>query len=386
VAAGGIIFENLTLGNPGRCARRNVRRIYGALKWSRLWYCANREWWSCDSLKKLGMQNGVNGRGKARPNCFGLAFLIVAFVTVYGGVPAWSKGEVGGAGTLLPRGGVIYIVGPTGSRVEMVMVEPDAEVKQGEVLLVLSERDILMAEKKLADQEYEALSQKSDDLIRIQKLAADGANLQLDRTKRELTTYRSLDPIGISQVELTKRTQAVEEAKLNSKVEQVKLEKLKKEIALEMKRAQLRREQAEARLSKAVVVAPRDGTILEIRKRAGETLGQDAAIVLGDLRTMYAVTDIYEGDLVKLEDGMTATITSESLKKTLTGVVEHVGRLIDTNTRLAKVTIRIDKAEWARRFVGMKVRVTIHTEAPKAPAEEKSAKPAAREKRPQPVN
>lgn len=76
---------------------------------------------------------------------------------------------------------------------------------------------------------------------------------------------------------------------------------------------------------------------------------------------------------------MTATITSESLKKSLTGVVERMGRLIDTNTRLAKVMIRIDRVDWARRFVGMKVRVVIHTQAAKASKAGKAgagAKPA----------
>ena len=357
-------------------AARNCRNL-GALKWLRLWYCGDDAWCISGRTKERPMQEGCSTESRAgsRFRRLGLPVLIAALAFVAPVVPASAKGEVGGAATLLPRGGVVHIVGPAGARIEMVMVEPDAEVKEGEVLLVLSDRDILMAEKKLADQEYEALRQRADDLVRLQQLAADAASLQLQRTKRELATYRSLDPIGISQVELTKRTQAVEEAKLNSKVEQVKLAKLKKEIALEQKRAQLSREQAEARLSKAVVVASRDGMILDIRKRAGETLGNDAAIVLGDLRTMYAVTDIYEGDLVKIEDGMKATITSESLKKTLTGVVERVGRLIDTNTRLAKVMIRIDRAEWARRFVGMKVRVVIHTEPP--PEADETKKPSA---------
>lgn len=347
-----------------------------ALKSGRVCYCDRDKQWYCDGFMKLRMRNRSNATSGIAVNVRRFV-LSVLFVLLAGGA-ALAKGEVGGAGTLQPRGGVVYIVGPAGARIEMVMVEPDAEVKEGEVLLVLSDRDILMAEKKLADQEFDALSQKSDDLIRLQQLAADGAALQLERTKRELATYRSLDPIGISQVELTKRAQAVEEAKLSRKVEQVKLAKLKKEIALEMKRAQLRREQAEARLTKAVVVASRDGTILDVRKRAGETLGTDAAIVLGDLRTMYAVTDIYEGDLVKLKEGMPATITSESLKKSLTGVIERVGRLIDTNTRLAKVMIRLDRAEWARRFVGMKVRVVIHTEPAKpSKAGENSATPAA---------
>lgn len=338
--------------------------MHNAMKSRRLCYSGIETGSNRNKAMTRPKRRGLDGGTRVAKGLRRIAPAVLAAMLVGGAwaTPTKAAGEVGGAGTLLPRGGVIHIVGPAGARIEMVMVEPDAKVKEGEVLLVLSDRDILMAEKKLADQEYEALSQRADDLIRLQKLAADAAGLQLERTKRELATYRSLDPIGISQVELTKRTQAVQEAKLNSRVEQVKLAKLKKEIALEQKRAQLSREQAEARLSKAVVVASRNGTVLDIRKRAGETLGNDAAIILGDLRVMYAVTDIYEGDLAKIKEGMTATVTSESLKKSLNGVVEHVGRLIDTNTRLAKVTIRIDEADWARRFVGMKVRVAIHTD------------------------
>ncbi len=80
---------------------------------------------------------------------------------------------------------------------------------------------------------------------------------------------------------------------------------------------------------------------------------------MGDLRTMYVVCQVYEGDLLKLKPGMGATIKAEPLAKPLRGKIEDVGRIIETRARLGEIRIRLDSAEPANRLVGMEVEVTI---------------------------
>jgi multidrug resistance efflux pump len=320
-------------GRPGKANMNNTRRSPG------------------------GRQIDSRNRGNSRVT----AAVVCAAVFILWNGPLLAQGGVGGTGTLMPSGGVINIVGPAGGQINLVMAQPYSEVKEGDVLIVLSNRNLLEAERKLAEQESEALSRKSSDAIRLQELAVDAAMLEVKRANRELRTYNSLAPNARSTVESNKRKFVVEEARHRHRVEKLKLAQLTKEIEIKQKRAELRKERAEARLMEAFVLAPRDGTVLDVLKRAGETLGNGPAIILGDLRTMYAVSDVYEGDLVKVKEGMKGTVKSESLNKTLTGVVERIGRLVDNNTRLAKVMVRLNEPDWARQFVGMKVRVTIHT-------------------------
>ena len=46
--------------------------------------------------------------------------------------------------------------------------------------------------------------------------------------------------------------------------------------------------------------APADGTILKIDRRPGQRLTADAAIQMGDLRTMYVNCQVFQGDILSL--------------------------------------------------------------------------------------
>jgi multidrug resistance efflux pump len=105
--------------------------------------------------------------------------------------------------------------------------------------------------------------------------------------------------------------------------------------------------------------APVDGTVLKVTRRVGERLGGEPGVQLGDLRIMYVVCQVYEGDLLRLRPGMTATIRSPVLSQPLRGRIEEVGRTIETQARLGEVRIRLDSADPASRLVGMQVDVSI---------------------------
>ena len=105
--------------------------------------------------------------------------------------------------------------------------------------------------------------------------------------------------------------------------------------------------------------APVDGTVLKISRQLGQKLGSDPAVQMGDLSTMYVVSEVDENDLLRLKPGMAATITAQSLSRPLHGRIEDIDRLIDTQARLGEVRIRLDNAEPASRMVGMQVDVAI---------------------------
>ncbi len=133
------------------------------------------------------------------------------------------------------------------------------------------------------------------------------------------------------------------------------------------------------------VLAPRDGTILEVYAREGERVANTPILQMADLTEMVCVAEVHEVNLrgiaVVEKDGRLvparpcpATLRSAALEKDLTGDVMEVGRLIgapalrdpnplaQTDRRAAKVTIKLDEAsaKIAERFVHLQVNVTIH--------------------------
>jgi hypothetical protein len=57
---------------------------------------------------------------------------------------------------------------------------------------------------------------------------------------------------------------------------------------------------------------------------------------------------------------MGATIRAQPLSQPLHGRIEDVGRMVETQSRLGEVRIRLDRADPASRLVGMQVDVTIN--------------------------
>ena len=132
------------------------------------------------------------------------------------------------------------------------------------------------------------------------------------------------------------------------------------------------------------VLAPRNGTILEVYAREGERVANTPILLMADLSNMVCIAEVHEANLrgieVVEEDGKlvpakdcSVTIRSNALDKQLSGNVIEVGRLIGapalrepnplahSDRRTAKVTIELDDAstELARRFVHLQVNVTI---------------------------
>ena len=83
------------------------------------------------------------------------------------------------------------------------------------------------------------------------------------------------------------------------------------------------------------------------------------AIEMGDIRKMYVICQAFQGDLLKLRPGLRAKIKSSAFAIPLKGVVENVGRLVDTKAQLGDVRIRLDDPRLASRVVGMEVEVEI---------------------------
>lgn len=235
-----------------------------------------------------------------------------------------TPGAITALGRIEPRDGVIRVSGP--SRVAVVIgelrVAKGDVVKTGAVLAVLD-------------------SYASEQAV-VERMRAE-----LGNAKRELARQHKLHREG-----------AIAEAILDAKL-----------LARDVARAQLRH--AEAELARSTVRAPVDGQVLQIHARTGEKVGPKGILELGRTNEMYAIAEVYETDVRRIEVGQRARVSSPALEAPIEGVVERVGMKIGkldalstdpaarTDARVVEVEIRLDDSEPVKSLTNLQVEIAI---------------------------
>jgi len=227
-------------------------------------------------------------------------------------------------GRIEPRDGVIRISGPSRIAVvigELRVAEGDV-VKAGDVLAVL---DSHASEQAVVERMRAELRNAKSEFARTYELHRQGAIAET-----------------ILEAELTARDVA---------------------------RAQLRH--AEAELARSTVRAPVNGQVLEVHARAGEKVGPKGILELGRTDEMYAIAEVYETDVGRIEVGQRARVSSPALEAPIEGVVERVRMKIGkldalstdpaarTDARVVEVEIRLDDSEPVKSLTNLQVEVAI---------------------------
>ncbi|MCM1984844.1 HlyD family efflux transporter periplasmic adaptor subunit [Lyngbya confervoides] len=141
----------------------------------------------------------------------------------------------------------------------------------------------------------------------------------------------------------------------------------------EVEQAQATLKQAEVKLEEAYVRSPQDGTVLEILTRPGEVIGREGIAEIGQTDHMYAIAEIYQSDIFKIQPGQRATVTSDSLHQNLTGTVERVDTKIQPSNRISadptaprearivEVHIQLDRAssDLAKNLTNLQIKAAI---------------------------
>jgi HlyD family secretion protein len=139
--------------------------------------------------------------------------------------------------------------------------------------------------------------------------------------------------------------------------------------------ASAERDRAEQDLSRALLRAPADGTVITLHARPGERPGSAGVLDFGDTRTMTAEVELYQADLARVRVGQRVTLRSPALAEPLAGQVSAIGlsvrrqQLVDTSpaanldARVVKATVVLDgpSSARARQLVGLEVRAHIET-------------------------
>jgi len=130
---------------------------------------------------------------------------------------------------------------------------------------------------------------------------------------------------------------------------------------------------ARAELARVEVRSPMRGQVIEVHARAGERVGVEGILELGETRAMYAVAEVYETDVVGVALGARAEVTSPALPRPLHGEVDRIALRIAkqdvlgtdpaarTDARIVEVEVRLDDedASLAAGLTHLQVEVAI---------------------------
>ncbi|NJR57485.1 MAG: ABC exporter membrane fusion protein [Cyanobacteria bacterium CRU_2_1] len=122
----------------------------------------------------------------------------------------------------------------------------------------------------------------------------------------------------------------------------------------ELQAAEAAVERAKADLALAYVRSPSDGQVLEIHTRPGELVGTDGIVEVGQTSQMYAIAEVYETDISRVQIGQQATISSDGIIGELHGTVDEIGLQIGTRDALGTDPV----ADADARVVEVKIRLT----------------------------
>lgn len=302
-----------------------------------------------------------------------------------------SVAKVVTLGRLEPEGEVIDIAGPSGSgdaRVQLLAVEIGDEVKAGQVLAELDNKEQLKTQRVVAEAQVEQARARLEQT----RLIATTTYAQLHASLEALRLQREKAQSDLRRQEQLRRTNASSDQEYEAALlafdtadrsvaeAAAKLarysENPEESVDVQVAAADVRVAEASlinsvALLERALVRAPNDGRILSIGLRPGERMGQQSLLRMGKTDSMLVRAEVYESDIAKIQLGRPAKIYARAFAAPLPGTVERVATLVqrqsivdsdpaaNTDARVVEVLVRIanESTDQAARFVGMQVTV-----------------------------
>ncbi len=197
----------------------------------------------------------------------------------------------------------------------------------------------------------------------------------------------TVEPGQIIATLVTRSLELAEVARLQAELEQAQREASRlKELArgnaasaakhdaaiIDVRIAEAGLSAARAQVALSEIRSPIAGEILEIHARAGERIGPEGVVEVGETQRMMAVAEVYETDIGLVHVGQAVSMTSPALATPLTGRVERIGLKIGrmdvigtdpiakTDARVIEVRIALDDAEKARALTHLQLEVEIH--------------------------
>jgi HlyD family secretion protein len=306
--------------------------------------------------------------------------------------------DVVGLARIMPRGDVSIVAAPYGAgdaRVAEILVAIGDWVERGAVLARLDNRQalegaVLLAEANLAVREATLMQTRA--AVEASRAEAQAGLDQVRASEREAraSLQRAEElferGVGTSAVLDAARNSAENAAQAVARAEAtlarfsaVALDEQPDVVVASRNVEAAEADLARARmdLSRAEVVAPIAGTILDIRATPGQRPPVDGIMDMGDTGQMMAEVEIWQDRIAAVEAGQPVELIALALPRPLRGRVESVGLTVgrqglisddaaaNADARVIRVLVALDEASsaLAARFTGLEAVARIDTTA-----------------------
>lgn len=249
------------------------------------------------------------------------------------------------------REGIAHVGSPVAGRAAQVQARVGAQVKKGDVLLVVESPELGEAQ--------------SDYLQKRGAVTSAGPAVELAKSAYERAKTLHAESEGIALAEVQKRegehkaslaAAAAARAALTAAENRLHL------LGISQERINLLAQTGEIDI-RHPVLAPIDGQVLEREVTLGELVRpeRDALVVLADLSTLWVLADVPEARARQVAVGAEATVrVGAGGDEALEGKVTYIAPQLDAATRTATVRIEVNDARSVLRpgmFAQARIRV-----------------------------
>ena len=206
----------------------------------------------------------------------------------------------------------------------------EIEAQKAAIARIEAERSNEIEAQKATVARLEAELENAEiEYQRNKKLYADGAVSASERDSKQLTFKTAQRQIEEAKANLTRISTAtkeqIQEAKATlDRISEVRTVDINVATA-EVREAQAAVARAQVDVDLAYIKAPQDGQILDILNRPGEAVSSDGIARMGQTSQMYAVAEVYESDIGKIQLGQQVKVTSNTVSGELHGTVKQIG-------------------------------------------------------------
>jgi HlyD family secretion protein len=313
--------------------------------------------------------------------------------------------DVVGLARLMPRGDVSIVAPPYGAgdaRIADILVAIGDHVKKGSVVARLDnegqlESAVLLAEANVAVRaaalmQTRAAVQNSQDEARAgleqarsaaSEAAAEHVRAQ-ELFQRGVTTQTALDAAAAAERQAMLAVEKAQATLARFTAEGVDMQPDVIVATRNLDAADADLARARRDLSRAAVLAPIDGVILDVHARAGERPPAIGIMEMGDTDQMMAEVEVYQDRITSVALGQPVELAAVAIGQTLQGRVQSIGLTVgrqglisddtaaNTDARVITVMVELDpdSSAIAARFTNLEVVARIDTRAIPAQATE----------------
>ena len=292
-------------------------------------------------------------------------------------VPDGAMPAVVGLGSLEPSSTIVRVGasgGPDAAKVGRLLVQEGQAVEAGQALAVLdsagrqaaqvaaSEQSVRLKRTLLVRQAHETQSSVASRRAMLDRARAELAAVQAEFERQRalvagnVVSRTNFDKAQRDWLNARATVQEMEAGLLRLQATDGTATQIDVAVAgQELAAAEAELAVARATLEETVIRAPFAGQVLALRARAGERIGADGLLELGDTGRMRAVVEVYQTDVARVAVGQVVTLTAPALPGPVEGRVERVGAAVKrqsvinndpataTDARVVEVFVALDE-------------------------------------------